>query len=212
MIKVAIIEDNRLLREGMTTMLNDLPDVEVVFAATSLDTRLMLDVQPTVVLLDIGLNDASCLELAASIRQLLPAAEIIVMDLLPVDEEIVQLVNAGVAGFILKDATFEDFIGTIRSVASGTRVLPPRMTGTLFSQIASVAVARGRADALAAVYMTPRELEVIALIANGRSNKEIAQSLDVASETVKSHVRNVMEKLALHTRLQIAAYAHQQTA
>jgi DNA-binding CsgD family transcriptional regulator len=80
----------------------------------------------------------------------------------------------------------------------------------LFSQIAQVAVQRGAAAALEAVHMTPREREVIGLIAEGKSNKEIAQQLDIAAHTVKSHVRNVMEKLALHTRLQIAAYAHQQ--
>jgi len=132
------------------------------------------------------------------------------MDLHPVHEEIAQFVNVGVAGFILKDATFEDFVGTIRSVADGAQVLPPRMTGTLFSQIASVAVKRGRAAALEAVRMTQREREVIALIAVGMSNKEIAQRLNIATDTVKSHVRNVMEKLALHTRLQISAYAHDQ--
>ena len=125
-------------------------------------------------------------------------------------EEIAEFVNAGVAGFILKDATFEDFIGTIRSVADGARVLPPRMTGSLFSQIAEVAVRRGSESALEAVRMTPREREVIALIAAGMSNKEIAKRLNIATDTVKSHVRNVMDKLALHTRLQIAAYAHNQ--
>jgi two-component system nitrate/nitrite response regulator NarL len=137
-------------------------------------------------------------------------ARVIVMDLLPVHEEIAEFVNAGVAGFILKDATFEDFVGTIRSVADGARVLPPRMTGTLFSQIAHVAVKRGRESALEAVRMTPREREVIALISVGMSNKEIAKRLNIASDTVKSHVRNVMDKLTLHSRLQIAAYAHNQ--
>jgi two-component system nitrate/nitrite response regulator NarL len=82
------------------------------------------------------------------------------------------------------------------------------MTGTLFSQIATVAVKRGREAALESVRMTHREREVIALIAVGLSNKEIAQRLNIATDTVKSHVRNVMEKLALHSRLQIAAYAH----
>jgi two-component system nitrate/nitrite response regulator NarL len=84
------------------------------------------------------------------------------------------------------------------------------MTGTLFSQIAQVAVKRGRATALEAVRMTQREREVIALIAVGLSNKEIANRLNIATDTVKSHVRNVMDKLALHSRLQIAAYAHSQ--
>ena len=211
MITVAIIEDNRLVREGMTDMLNELPDVQVVHAATSLDKAMLKQANPRVVLLDIGLHDINCLDVAQTVRKELTSSEVIVMDLLPVHEEIAQFVNVGVAGFILKDATFEDFVGTIRSVAEGVRVLPAPMTGTLFSQIARVAVQRGRAAALEAVHMTPREREVIALIADGLSNKEIAHELSIATDTVKSHVRNIMEKLALHTRLQIAAYAHQQS-
>ena len=210
MITVAIIEDNRLVREGMADMLNDLPDVEVVLATTSLETAMLRNANPRVVLLDIGLQDTNCLEVAATVTSEMADARVIVMDLLPVHEEIAQFVNAGVAGFILKDATYEDFVGTIRSVADGARVLPPRMTGTLFSQIAHAAVQRGKESAMEAVRMTPREREVIALIAAGESNKEIASTLGVATHTVKSHVRNVMDKLALHSRLQIAAYAHQQ--
>ena len=208
MITVAIIEDNRLVREGMTDMLNELPDVKVVLAATSLESATLKDANPRVILLDVGLQDKNSLRLAEIVRKEMADSRVIVMDLLPVHEEIAEFVNAGVAGFILKDATFEDFVGTIRSVANGARVLPPPMTGTLFSQIAKVAVKRGRVAALEAVRMTQREREVIALIAVGMSNKEIAQRLNIATDTVKSHVRNVMEKLALHTRLQIAAYAH----
>jgi DNA-binding NarL/FixJ family response regulator len=210
MITVAIIEDNRLVREGIAEMLNDLPDVSVVLAATSLETAMLKDANPRVVLLDVGLQDRSSLRLAETVRKEMADSRVIVMDLLPVHEEISQFVNAGVAGFILKDATFDDFVGTIRSVAEGERVLPPRMTGTLFSQIAKSAVQRGGAAALDSVRMTQREREVIGLIAVGMSNKEIAQRLNIATHTVKSHVRNIMDKLALHTRLQIAAYAHEQ--
>lgn len=210
MITVAIIEDNRLVREGMTDMLNELPDVRVVLASTSLETGMLKDTKPRVVLLDVGLQDKNSLRLAETVRKEMEDARVIVMDLLPAHEEIAEFVNVGVAGFILKDATFEDFVATIRSVADGARVLPPRMTGTLFSQIAEVAVKRGKEAALDSVRMTQREREVIALIAEGRSNKEIATRLNIAADTVKSHVRNVMEKLALHTRLQIAAYAHSQ--
>jgi DNA-binding NarL/FixJ family response regulator len=210
LITVAIIEDNRLVREGMTDMLNELPDVQVVLAATSLDAAKLKAVSPRVVLLDVGLQDRNSLRLAEAVQQEMAESRVIVMDLLPVHEEIAEFVNAGVAGFILKDATFDDFVGTIRSVAGGVRVLPPRMTGTLFSQIAQKAVQRGQAAALEAVRMTPREREVIALIAGGMSNKEIAHRLNVATDTVKSHVRNVMDKLALHSRLQIAAYVHRQ--
>ena len=210
MITVAIIEDNRLVREGMTDMLNELPDVKVVLAGTNLEAGMLKEKNPRVVLLDVGLQEKNSLRLAEACKKEMADARVIVMDLLPVHEEIAEFVNAGVAGFILKDATFEDFIGTIRSVADGARVLPPRMTGSLFSQIAEVAVRRGSESALEAVRMTPREREVIALIAAGMSNKEIAKRLNIATDTVKRHVRNVMDKLALHTRLQIAAYAHNQ--
>ena len=210
MITVAIIEDNRLVREGMTDMLNELPDVEVVLASTSFEPEMLRQANPRVVLLDVGLEDQNCLRLAETVQKELADARVIVMDLLPAHEEVAQFVNAGVAGFILKDATMEDFVGTVRSVADGARVLPQRMTSTLFSQIARVAVQRGDAAAIEAVRMTQREREVIAHIAFGMSNKEIALEMNVATETVKSHVRNVMDKLALHSRLQIAAYAHQQ--
>ena len=208
MITVAIIEDNRLVREGMRDMLDDLPDVTVVLAATSLETSKLKKANPRVVLLDVGLRDRNSLRLAESVKASMTESRVIVMDLLPVHEEIAEFVNAGVAGFILKDATFEDFVGTIRSVAGGARVLPPRMTGTLFSQIAAAAVSRSASTAHKSVRMTKREREVVSLIAEGMSNKEIAHRLHVATDTVKSHVRNVMDKLALHTRLQIAAYAH----
>ena len=208
MITVAIIEDNRLVREGLSGMLDELPDVQVVLAATSLDTSMIAQTRPQVVLLDVGLQDGNSLRLAEEIRGTSSGSHVIVMDLLPVHEEIAEFVNVGVAGFILKDATVEDFVGTIRSVAAGARVLPPPMTATLFSQIASSAIRRGDPEAHEAVRMTQREQEVIAHIAAGRSNKEIAHELNIATDTVKSHVRNVMDKLALRSRLQIAAYAH----
>ncbi len=141
-----------------------------------------------------------------------PGAKVIVMDLLPVHEDIVEFVNAGVAGFIMKDASLEDLANTIKAVAQGAHVLPPQMTSTLFSQIAREAVAKGRPKLLESVRMTQRERDVINLIAEGLGNKEIAARLHIATHTVKSHVRNVMEKLTLHTRLQIAAYAHKENA
>jgi len=207
-IAVALIEDNRLVREGITALLNQLSDFTVVAAGSSADTVLLRDVTPDVVLLDLGLRNGDSLRMAGRVKKEFPDAKVVVMDLLPVHEEIMEYVNVGVSGFIMKDATLEDLADTIRSVAGGVNVLPPQMTGSLFSQIARDAVAKGRPIALDSVRMTPREREVIDLIAEGMSNKEIAKQLHIATHTVKSHVRNIMEKLTLHTRLQIAAYAH----
>jgi DNA-binding NarL/FixJ family response regulator len=208
-IALALIEDNRLVREGITALLNRVPDLRVVAATSSADLSLLGQLEPQVVLLDLGLRNGDSLRVAEKVRNELPAARIIVMDLLPVHEDIMEFVHAGVFGFIMKDATLEDLVGTIRSVADGAHVLPPEMTSSLFSQIARDAVAQGRPEAIEAVRMTPRERQVINLIAEGLGNKQIAARLHIATHTVKSHVRNIMDKLTLHTRLQIAAYSHQ---
>lgn len=208
MIAVALIEDNRLVRQGICALLGRSPDLEVVVAAGSGDTERLRAANPGVVLLDLGLRSTDSLRLTQRVKQELPEAKIIVMDLLPMHADIVEFVHAGADGFILKDASLDDLVRTIRSVAEGERVLPPPLASTLFSQIASEAIARGRPEVLDSVRMTPREREVIGLIADGLSNKAIATQLRVSPHTVKSHVRNIMEKLALHTRLQIAAYAH----
>ena len=208
-ISVALIEDNRLVREGIALLLNDATDIEVVAAGSSGDMSLLRHVTPQVFLLDLGLRNGDSLRVAAKVKQEFPEAKIILMDLLPADEDVMEFVDAGVSGFMIKDATVEDLVNTIRTVAAGARVLPAPTAGTLFSRIAREAVAKGRPKALRSVRMTPREREVIDLIAEGLSNKAIAERLRVAPYTVRSHVRNVMEKLMLHTRLQVAAYAHQ---
>ncbi|MHB1095517.1 MAG: LuxR C-terminal-related transcriptional regulator [Gemmatimonadaceae bacterium] len=206
-ITVAIIDDNRLVREALASMLGRLPDFQVLAAAAA-SPAFLAEASPHVVLLDVGLGDEDSLNVAASIRDAAPSAKVIMMDLIPVNGEIIEFVNAGVCGFVLKDATFEEFVATIRAVAAGEKVLPPRLTESLFSQIAQEVDSRGGALVMEDVRMTRREREVIELIGEGLSNKEIAQRLNIATHTVKSHVRNVMEKLALHTRLQIAAYSH----
>ena len=208
MISVALIEDNRMVREGMAALLNKTKDFKVVATASGGDPALLKDADPQVILLDVGLWDDDSLSVAEMVRRDHPESKVIIMDLLPVHEDIVDFVNAGVSGFILKDATFEDLVNTIRSVADGVHVLPPQMTSSLFSQIAKEAVVKSRAMAIDSVRMTGREKEVVGLIGEGLSNKEIASRLNIATHTVKSHVRNVMEKLALHTRLQIAAFSH----
>ena len=208
MISVALIEDNRLVREGLTALLNQVADFTVVAAEASAGSAMLAKAKSDVILLDVGLWDDDSLRVAEMVLKEHPEAKVIIMDLLPMHEYIVEYVNAGVSGFILKDASADDLIETIRSVASGAHVLPPEMTSTLFSQIAKEALVKGRAVAMESVRMTSREREVIALIGEGLSNKEIAARLNIATHTVKSHVRNVMEKLALHTRLQIAAFAH----
>lgn len=205
---VALLEDNRLVRDGMVVLMNRRHDLRVVAAGANLEIVHDLPTPPQVLLLDIGLEHVDSLEVAKAARVEVPQARVIVMDLLPVHEELVAFVNAGVRGFIMKDATIDDLAETIHAVAEGRSVLPPPMLSTLFSQIARETLGRSRRELLADAHMTPREREVVELIASGLANKEIAARLGIATHTVKSHVRNVMDKLQLHTRLEISAYLH----
>ena len=212
-IRLLLLEDNRLLREGLTAMLNEQPDIEVVAAfgdgkdAVLEATRKL---NPQIILLDLGLKGQNSLRLVESVKKEYSAVKLIVMDLIPVQADMIEFVKAGVSGFILKDATFNDFAGTIRSVAAGVSVLPPSLTGSLFSQIIGRVTGEEKASLMESVRMTKREREVIDLIAEGLSNKDIAQRLSIATYTVKSHVHNILDTLALHTRLQVASYAHTQ--
>lgn len=213
-ISVLLIEDNRLVREGLAALLAGQADLRVVAAAETAQIGLdqIRETKPDVVLVDAALGNGDSHRLVRDIRKKNPEGRVIVMDLLPVQEDVIEFVRAGANGFIVKDATIDDFVKTIRAVSKGADVVPQSLTGTLLSHIADQAMNRKGAAVLQAVRMTKRERQITDLIAEGMSNKEIAQRLNIAVYTVKSHVHNILEKLALHTRLQIAAHAHKEDA
>jgi DNA-binding NarL/FixJ family response regulator len=208
--RVLLIEDNRLLREGIAAMLDDQGDFEVVAVAEDGDAIENLRKSgrtPDVVLLDLGLERANSLQLMAVLQAQLPAARIIAMDILPEQVAIVEFVKAGGSGFILKSASVQEYVGTIRAVARGEKVLPAMLTASLFTQIVESALESEQGIPESAIQLTQREKEVVDLISEGLSNKEIATRLHIATHTVKSHVHNILEKLTLSSRLQIAAFA-----
>jgi DNA-binding NarL/FixJ family response regulator len=206
-ITIAIIDDNLMVCHALQALLGTLPDLNVVFAGDSA-AGAITDTNPDVFLLDAGLADGNSQRVALELHAAYPDSRIVVMDLLPTSDDVREFVNAGVAGFALKDSTLEELADTIRAVATGLSVLPTRMTESLFSQIAREAGAERHQEVIEGVRMTPRELQILEVIGEGLSNKEIAVRLNIATHTVKSHLRNVMEKLALHSRLQVAAYTH----
>ncbi len=210
-IRILIVEDNRLLREGISAMLKEQPDFKVTgaFGDCAMAFQSIRESKPDVVLLDLGLRNQSSLQLVRAVKKDALATKVVAMDLIPAQADVIEFVKAGVSGFIIKDATTQDFLQTIRSIARGETILPPIMAGTLFSQIIEQALNGNKTSViLESVLLTKREREVVDLIAEGQSNKEIAQQLHLSTYTVKSHVHNVLEKLALRTRLQIASYAH----
>jgi DNA-binding NarL/FixJ family response regulator len=153
------------------------------------------------------LRSLNSLRIVELVKKEYRSAKVIVIDLAPAQGDIIQFVKAGAAGFVLKDATLDKFLTTIRSVANGARVLPPLLADSLLSQIVEHAVKGGKAKLKQALRMTSREREVVRLIGKNLSDQEIRQKLHISVHTIKSHLHNIMEKLALHTRLEVAGYA-----
>jgi len=192
-------------------MLKKDPDINVVAAFSDSDfvRDKISELKPNIVLLDLGLANQNSLELVKYLKDEYHDIKVIVMDLVPIQEDILRFVEAGVSGFILKDATIAEFTKTIRSIAGGEKVLPPILAGSLFSQIIDYGIKElGPSKLIQSVRMTKREREIVELIAEGLANKEIAYKLNLSIYTVKSHVHNILEKMALNTRVQIAIHAH----
>jgi DNA-binding NarL/FixJ family response regulator len=208
-IRLILIEDNRLLREGICVLLKKESDfIVTAFGDRNFAMDKIGELKPHIILIDLGLANKNSLELVKSIKAEYPNVKVIVMDLIPVQEDVFRFVEAGVSGFILKDATITEFVKTIRSVCDGEKVLPPTLAGSLFSQIMNYSVKEhGPKKVIKSVRMTKREYEIVELIAEGLANKEIAHRLSLSIYTVKSHVHNILEKMALNTRVQIAIHS-----
>jgi DNA-binding NarL/FixJ family response regulator len=210
-IQILLIEDNRLLRDGIAAMLNKQTDMRVVSTVSNGENILdmLSKFNATLILIDLGLRNQNSLKIVKSCKLQFPEIKIIVMDLIPLQADIYEFVQAGVSGFILKDANYVDFFKTIRLVNEGTQVLPAQLTGSLFTEIIDHALKVTHQSVIEkSIRMTKRERQVIELIADGLANKEIAQKLHLSTYTVKSHVHNILEKLTLNTRVQIAKHAH----
>jgi DNA-binding NarL/FixJ family response regulator len=208
-IKVIIIEDNKLLREGIKAMIKEHKDIEVS-AALSDRAKIaeqIISLKPDILLLDLGLIHQNSLKLVKSLRKKFPNLKMIVMDLLPIQTEIRQFKDEGVSGFILKDATTAEFMKTIRSVANGEKVYPPQMHGSLFSEVVDNAVDELMTSRLIeAIRMTGTEKKITELISEGKSDAVIAKKLKLNAATVNSHIDNILEKISLNTHVQVAVY------
>ena len=210
-IRILLTEGNRFLRDGIAEMIKKQPDMHIIASVGNGENILLMmeKFHPNIVLFDLGLRSHDSLEVVKLIKNHFQKTKIIIMDLIPLQADVFEFVRAGVSGFILKDANVSEFFKTIRSVYQGAQVLPPNLTGSLFSQIVENAITESKPSAIVeAVRMTKRERQVIELISDGCSNKEIAQYLHISTFTVKSHIHNILEKLALNTRVQIAKHAH----
>ncbi|MGK5684398.1 response regulator [Actinoplanes sp. URMC 104] len=207
MIKVLIADDQAMVREGFGALLAAQPDMLVVGdaadgAAAVTQAR---ELRPDVVLMDVRMPVMDGLE---ATRRLQDGPKVLILTTFDLDDYVYAALRAGASGFLLKDAPAADLINAVRVVAAGEALLAPSVTRRLIAEFAARPVAdRPKPAALNA--LTPRETDVLRLIARGRSNQEIADDLVVAEQTVKTHIGRILAKLNLRDRAQAVVFAYE---
>lgn len=205
-VRVFIADDNRLLREGLASMLAEIDDISVVGMASSGSQAIdqIKQLLPDVALVDIGMPDKDGLDVTVTLYNELDTVKVIILGMPDLTDEIMACIEAGAAGYVLKEASFDYLVESIRSVQRGESFCSPRMAASLFSRVAELV---GEKIPESSVKLTQREVEIINKIADGLSNKEIAEQLYIEVQTVKNHIHNILDKLQLHNRLEAVQYA-----
>ena len=201
-VRVAIVEDDAGVREGWKLLINTEPGFHCVGACESGEEALKLlpDHKPDVVLMDINLPGISGIECALRLKERLPHTQVLMVTVYADNEHVFEALQAGATGYLLKSASPEELVRAINEVTAGG--------APMTSQIARKVIAAFRrtpAPAVAAAQLTPREEEILGLLARGFSNKEIGARLDNSVETIRVHVRHIYEKLHVHSRTEAAA-------
>jgi len=208
-MRVLIADDQRVVREGLAIVVEGFPDTEVVGlagdGAEAID--LVSSAAPDVVLMDLRMPNVDGVEATRAIRERHPGVAVVVLTTYADDDSIVAALSAGAAGYLTKDAARDDIRRAVEAAAAGQAVLDPSVEAALL-KAAQQGVARPPASAAPPDGLTEREVEVLALIASGLSNHEIAERLFVAETTVKTHVNRIFAKTGSRDRAQAAVYAH----
>jgi DNA-binding NarL/FixJ family response regulator len=204
-IRIAVVDDHPVVREGLVAMLQTQPDFEVVGEAGSGVEGLALieRLTPDVVLLDLELPGLDGVGVLRRLRERHAASRVIVFTVFDTDDRIISAVEAGAAGYLLKGAPRSELFAAIRVVRGGGSLLHPLVASTVLRHVAR----RDRGAETPAVSLTPREQDVLQLLARGKSNKEIAASLGVTERTVKFHVSAIFTKLAVANRTEAVTRA-----
>ena len=210
-IRVLIADDQQMVRQGFTVLLNTKPDIEVIGQAVDgLDAvAKVAELAPDVVLMDIRMPELGGIEATRRITSATPHIRVLVLTTFDLDEYVYEALRAGASGFLLKDASVDQLAEAVRVVAAGDALLAPGITRRLIAQFSRLD-GKPRPPLKERVGdLTERETEVLALIAQGLSNAEIAQRLVVAEQTVKTHVGRILVKLGLRDRTQAAVFAYE---
>jgi two-component system NarL family response regulator len=204
---VAVVDDQELFRRGLTMLLGVEEDIEVVGEAGDgvAATELAASAVPDVILMDVRMPKRSGIEACVAIKEVAPTARIIMLTVSDEEADLYDAVKNGASGYLLKDSSIDEVAQAIRVVADGQSLISPSMAIKLLDEFKQMS--RSDRQQVPSPRLTDRELEVLKLVAQGLNNREIAKRLFISENTVKNHVRNILEKLQLHSRMDAVMYA-----
>lgn len=205
-LKILLVDDHNLFRQGLLTMLSDLNTVEVVAQTSNGRTAITLarKLKPDMVLMDINMPDLNGIDCAQKLREEFPHIKIIILSMYSDRQLVIGALRAGVAGYLLKDCDFEELKRAIQAVNNNETFLSPKVAGT---------VVKGYMDKLVQLddsslgVLTVREREILQLIAEGNSTRQMAEKINLSTKTIEYHRRNIMDKLDIHNTAELTKFA-----
>jgi two-component system NarL family response regulator len=202
-----ICDDHALFRRGLVMVLESEDGIEVVGEAEDGAAAVVAaeELVPDVVLMDVRMPNLSGIDATRAIAASVPAAKILMLTVSDEEEDLYEAVKAGANGYLLKEISIEEVAGAIRAVITGQSLISPSMASKLLAEFNTLA--KAAEEKVPAPKLTDRELQVLKLVAQGMSNREVAEQLFISENTVKNHVRNILEKLHLHSRMEAVVYA-----
>jgi DNA-binding NarL/FixJ family response regulator len=208
-LRVLICDDHALFRRGLEMVLENEPDLEVVGEATDgiQAVEKAQELMPDVVLMDVRMPKRSGIEATQQIKELLPHVKILVLTISDEEADLYDSIKAGAAGYLLKEISTDEVADAIRSVWAGHSRISPAMASKLLTEFQAMTKRADERQQIAPPRLTDRELEVLRLVAKGLNNRDIAKNLYISENTVKNHIRNILEKLQLHSRMEAVIYA-----
>jgi NarL family two-component system response regulator LiaR len=205
-ISVMLVDDHAIVRQGLRTYLELQPDIAVVGEASDGKQAIAMvrELLPDVILMDLVMPNTDGVEATRAVTSLSPSTRVIVLTSFSEDEKVFASIKAGAQGYLMKDVLPQDLVAAIRTVYRGEAQLDPEIARKLMQEFTNPQPTAPKHD------LTERELEVLTLIAHGKSNKDISEVLVLSEKTVKTHVSNILQKLHLSDRTQAAVYALRQ--
>jgi DNA-binding NarL/FixJ family response regulator len=208
-IRVLVVDDHALFRRGLQMVLAQEPDIEVVGEASDGTEAVTKagDTLPDVVLMDVRMPRRGGIDACTSIKDVVPSAKIIMLTISDEEADLYEAVRAGAMGYLLKEISIEEVASAIRAVNGGQSLISPSMASKLLTEFAAMSRRSEERQQLPTPRLTDREMEVLKLVARGLNNRDIAKELFISENTVKNHIRNILEKLQLHSRMEAVVYA-----